>query len=736
MKITDQTQAKQLVESFLSRYDQSYIDLLYHAALPILLTPELLHYIRNGFVGEVKWIAEVDLLLSNLCNKVGYELYAIDTDVRAYLIKEMEKDSRFGQKRMEEVASLLIKYLRYLSKNNSISQFQLKHQKWGALVYLEDKYKEEVANEIAETFSKYLEPIMVNSKVEIDLSMVNKDELYQLALITKNFAPKLTKYPELIKCAKTVSSLLEKPVNSSGQSHDLIKTLRKVGKKVKDFSPNKQVKKVAFINLDTKLSFLPALAQLANQVQDYYHFQVADISIANEKFVRKSSFASDTPQTFLPDLVEYVQDLPQALGVDLVCCLTENLIAFEINGSSHFNFFCADIDKSCFAISTYNLSKYAQKANTNRPKSILFLTLGMLVAMESKWTIDYHDEIEGCLFDKCIEHSSIVAGLSKMKFVHPACRRKIQNPIQLKTIDKLLALDLSFIFEYETVQVDFKGIVTNKYTKQAKQYIENLGNGVQLEMVEIPGGSFMMGTSPDDIEKVVAEYKRSYSDKEEDARRWVGWETPQHKVTVPSFYMGKYQVTQAQWRAIMGNNPSRFKGNDKLPVENMSWEDSIEFCKKLSEKTGKEYRLPSEAEWEYACRAGTTTAFAFGETITPEIVNYDGNYSYGEAAKGEYRQKTIPVGSLGVANEFGLYDMHGNVWEWCQDTWHSDYTDAPVDGSAQEKQPSNNTSRLLRGGSFSSYAIYCRSALRRRIAPDSRSNTYGFRVVMSARTLK
>ena len=247
-------------------------------------------------------------------------------------------------------------------------------------------------------------------------------------------------------------------------------------------------------------------------------------------------------------------------------------------------------------------------------------------------------------------------------------------------------------------------------------------------MVEIPGGTFIMGTSASDAEKVVAKYKE-YENS-------IKTQTPQHQVTIRAFYMGKYQVTQAQWKEIMGNNPSTFKGDGNLPVETVSWDEAIEFCKKMSEKTNKIYRLPSEAEWEYACRAGSNTAFAFGETITPEIVNYNGNRPYGEAPEGEYRQKTIPVGSLGMANEFGLYDMHGNVWEWCQDTWHSDYTDAPIDGSAWEISPSNNTNRVLRGGSYLANANNCRSALRGRNAPVTRDDDDGFRVVMSARTLK
>jgi len=270
-------------------------------------------------------------------------------------------------------------------------------------------------------------------------------------------------------------------------------------------------------------------------------------------------------------------------------------------------------------------------------------------------------------------------------------------------------------FTFTTAKLNAKGKVVNQYAKQANQIIEDLGNGITLEMVKIPSGEFMMG-SP--------EGKGYKSEK------------PQHKVTIPTFYMGKYQVTQEQWEAIMGSNPSRFKGSGKLPVERVSWDDAIEFCKRLSEKTNKIYRLPSEAEWEYACRAGTEPPFAFGETINTDIVNYNGDYPYGEGAEGEYRAKTTVVGSLGVANKFGLYDMHGNVWEWCQDGWHDSYNGAPTDGSVRDDQLSNNTDRVLRGGSYYDYAAYCRSAYRDGLTPVNRNSNIGLRLVMAARTLK
>ncbi len=272
-------------------------------------------------------------------------------------------------------------------------------------------------------------------------------------------------------------------------------------------------------------------------------------------------------------------------------------------------------------------------------------------------------------------------------------------------------------FEFDVVTVDAKGNVTERRKGQAQYFIEDLGGGVELEMVEIPGGEFIMGSNEHD------------------------WEKPPHRVKVQLFAMGKYQVTQAQWRAVAGflkskldlnPDPSSFKG-DNLPVETVSWEEAVEFCARLSQKTGRMYRLPSEAEWEYAARAGTTTPFAFGETITPEIVNYDGNYPYASAPKGEYRGKTVEVGSLGVANAFGLFDMHGNVWEWCEDHWHVSYKGAPDDGSAWVDMSASGSNRVIRGGSWGNYAVACRSANRNRITPGDRDYFLGFRLLRTYR---
>jgi formylglycine-generating enzyme required for sulfatase activity len=207
--------------------------------------------------------------------------------------------------------------------------------------------------------------------------------------------------------------------------------------------------------------------------------------------------------------------------------------------------------------------------------------------------------------------------------------------------------------------------------------------------------------------------------------------------------MGKYPVTQAQWKAVaalpkvaldLNADPANFKG-DNLPVEQVSWDDAVEFCQRLSKQTGRKYRLPSEAEWEYACRAGTTTPFHFGETITTDLANYNGSSTYGSGPKGQSRGKTTEVGSFKTANAFGFYDMHGNVWEWCLDYWHDGYggwfRNAPTDGSAWTTG-GDGTKRLLRGGSWYDLPRYCRSAGRHWLARDLRDDGLGFRLVCAS----
>ncbi|MGB3641382.1 MAG: formylglycine-generating enzyme family protein [Rivularia sp. (in: cyanobacteria)] len=286
----------------------------------------------------------------------------------------------------------------------------------------------------------------------------------------------------------------------------------------------------------------------------------------------------------------------------------------------------------------------------------------------------------------------------------------------------------------EVVTVNRRGEITQRQQRFAKYFVEDLGNRINLEMAAIPGGTFIMGTpEAEKLDGIVRDKSQ-----------------PQHQVSVKPFYIGKFTVTQAQWKAVaklpkieqdLDPDPSYFKGYNN-PVEKVSWYDAVEFCTRLLKATGKEYRLPSEAEWEYACRARTTTPFYYGETITSDLANYKATNSYADEPLGEYREKNTPVG-LFPPNVFGLYDMHGNVLEWCQDSWHENYNGAPTDGTAwidnndyyinyyhrhHNAMRSLYDSRILRGGSRRHNPYTCRSANRFAGVRGESASSRGFRI--------
>jgi formylglycine-generating enzyme required for sulfatase activity len=526
-QITDEIIAQNKVERFVGRFESSYRLLACHAALPLVLTPELVNYLRVQFLKSkgVPWIAEADLLLSDLCRPVGYELYVMDEAVRAYLLHQLEQDGKFGEKRIREIAHLLLSYVNHLAKTNPfLGKKDIQTQKWGAMLYLDT---EQTVKEIATAINK---------------SIINKAEISRLYKIVEDFKQQIDKSqtakPDLLKYAQLVNDLLRKP---------------------------ETVQKEAI---------------------------TSSHQIAGDNLTVPESLINSSIKTF-------------------------KVATIEIKETHTFDFTIATLE---------------------RPSG---------KGKQEKWVI-------------------------------------------------------------------------NRQQSQAEGIIEALEAGIELEMIEIPTGTFSMGAP----------------DKELNSNNS---ERPQHKVTVPSFYMGRYLVTQAQWRFAaqlpqvnkeLDPDPSNFKG-DNRPVERVSWYDAVEFCDRLSQYTGRTYRLPSEAEWEYACRAGTTTPFHFGETITTDLVNYNGNYTYGQGSKGVYRKETTEVGSFGVANNFGLYDMHGNVWELCQDDWHSDYKGAPIDGSAWLNNEEDNNGKLLRGGSWGNNPENCRSAYRDSNSLDNNNNNIGFRVVCS-----
>lgn len=259
--------------------------------------------------------------------------------------------------------------------------------------------------------------------------------------------------------------------------------------------------------------------------------------------------------------------------------------------------------------------------------------------------------------------------------------------------------------DFETPTLNEKGEVIARTRHSAEQFTEDLGDGVGLDMILVPAGAFQMGSPPG----------RGSED-----------ERPLHFVSVKSFMMGRFPITQGQWKAVMGIlPPCRFKG-DPLPVEQVAWDDAHKFCQRLSKNTGRDYRLPSEAEWEYACRAGTSTPFSFGETLTTDFANYVGEHVYWREPRGVYRHCTTEAG-LFPPNVFGLYDMHGNVWEWCLDSWLDDYSTASRDGSAYENR--NDPYRAARGGSWHEPPQNCRSATRIRFLQKEGDQFIGFRAV-------
>jgi formylglycine-generating enzyme required for sulfatase activity len=294
---------------------------------------------------------------------------------------------------------------------------------------------------------------------------------------------------------------------------------------------------------------------------------------------------------------------------------------------------------------------------------------------------------------------------------------------QKRKVPELQPLTVSTAVVVQEARQGLRGLLWPKWridkrSLQVQGYRERLADGVELTMVQIPAGGFLMGSPSVEPGR--------YDD-----------EGSQHQVQLQGFFMGQTPITQAQWQVVAGwqnlqrdlnSDPARFKGLHR-PVEGVDWEDAIEFCNRLSQRTGRHYSLPSEAQWEYACRAATTTPFHFGETINSELANYDATDAYGDGPKGLYRRETTDVATF-PANPWGLHDMHGNVWEWCQDQWHTSYNGAPQDGSAWVDQNVNNDKqRLLRGGSWGLSPRFCRSAHRYHFRPVNASSLVGFRVV-------
>jgi formylglycine-generating enzyme required for sulfatase activity len=634
------------VDRFVQRFEPCYRQLAFYAALPLVLTPELVHYLRNHFLleAQVPWVAEVDLLLSDLCNPVGYEQYAIEPRIRSYLLSEMEQEIGWGQ--MQQVARLLLSYVQQLAQANpEMLQYQeLELQQWSAMVYLDDR-RESVVQQIGAAYQALIDSGKVDAKKAGKLLL----DLDRLTRITQDFAPYLRDYPELLKYA------------------DLLRRL-----------------------LDERESVVPELLT--------EHFEVlpgVDLVV---------------PSVLMPgDVVKVEDDFWQKADVEVVTIEYSDEPVLE-----RYEFEVATLRMAENLLElqdVFKIANGAMKAHTREELSALEQEI-----VEGTW--------QGKGYAEIADKEGLSAGhVSK---IGAALFRSLSQELR-KTITKK---NMVAVFSQLTGKPTKAGLEIVRVPGAAEQFVELLGagdalslsQGVELAMVRIPAGAFMMG-SP------AAELRRSSS------------ESPQRIVTVPEFYLGKYPITQAQWRSVanlpkverdLQLQPSRFSVDD-LPVEQVSWYEAEEFCRRLSALTGRVYRLPSEAEWEYACRGRTTTPFHFGETISTDLANYDGNYVYGNGEKGVYRQKTTPVGNFNAANFLGLHDMHGNVFEWCLDHYHDDYESAPTDGSAWiNSDADQNTAVTARGGCWYINPRYCRSAYRHYFNPDVQKDYIGFRVVCEA----
>ncbi len=336
----------------------------------------------------------------------------------------------------------------------------------------------------------------------------------------------------------------------------------------------------------------------------------------------------------------------------------------------------------------------------NNPVSSQFSqVLDQLIAMGLKKRFANVKEVFNCLGYK-YGNDKYLDNQSALQTIHPQPQSPpaITNQNQLETV-------VFYIKLIKEVRQVFFGIIGKEIVTEHKRAIcqvvkFDLSNHVQLEMVYIPGSSFYMGSNETESER------------------------PTHIVNIKPFCLGKYPITQAQYQAIMGDNPSLFKGLNR-PVEKVSWEMAQKFCEKLSEKLGHKFSLPSESQWEYACRAGTTTPFHCGITITSDFANYNGHHIYAGEPEGVYRGESINVGNFSP-NAFGLYDMHGNVQEWCEDSWHKNYIGHPNDGSVWMAE--DNQVKVLRGGSWINNPFGCRSSSRNYSGSTYIYHHIGFRV--------
>jgi formylglycine-generating enzyme required for sulfatase activity len=813
-------QAEQAVRRFVRRFEPSYHALACHVALPLVLTPELVNYLRNEFLRneDVPWVAEVDLLLSDLCQPVGYELYAMDTDVRAYLLAELER--QFGRARIQQVAKLLISYVRYLSETgSSVNEKELEAQQWAAMVYLDENQCQTAVRQIAEKFQAG--GAGANS---VGDSLVNPTELARLAQITMELAPQLANYPDLLDYAALVSEVMigNSAVDAAqvGQSYEILpgyelelpgavaereidqatkKTLRgNYSQADSDEIPNQNIPKYSPKGNQGRTTKKRRIKSTSIPVP-----VLQDLKFETGYFIESSEtelFNNDVQSLLKPQnpharsLLAFIQRTIRGFGLQGYVTEVDIFVEAYLRGVKYTQQHQEEIlqpkawmrrtayniireiarDRQQYSSIAFDESMQEMPAADNSLNSILDEGAELIEqrsAADDSWSLNADkDNLSAALEavqtaletlsleDRRLIQWQLIEGLtwqeiqtrilaeseSEAELIPLATLRKRGQ----RVLEKLrrayhdnINSDPAFLEEEIFKKNIIKTVspVTSDYRNDLAQYmklfqrkqgstsffVEPFADAFGIQMILLPAGTFLMGSPA--------------NEQGQQAR-----EGSQHAISINKLSMARYPITQTQWRFVadlprvnldLNLSPSRFTSGTH-PVQQVSWFEAVEFCDRLSLHTGRPYRLPTEAEWEYACRAGTTTPFHFGETITTDLANYNGadaqHGAYGRGPKGENRQTTTPVDHFGIANAFGLCDMHGNVWEWCQDPWRSTYGDVPSKRKTKAApQPDQSTHRVARGGSWYTTPQRCRSASRIHFEAESRHPDLGFRVVLS-----
>ncbi len=749
MSVAEVDIAREKVARFVQRFGEPYRWLACYAALPLILTPELLNYLRNHFLrGEVPWVAEADLLLSELCRPVGYEQFAMAPEVRAYLVSEMREC--LGEESMQEVARLLVRYVDQLSRMGSVfSREELEAEQWSAMVYLAER-RGEAVRQIAEAFRDRL--LAGTSRARHVTALIPRAELARLVRITEDLKDQLADYPELVRYAADVGRLLADPdalmqarwvggIEATIRVADV--SLPDVGEITGSVLPGDKSRgdvgeqisevqeRVPTPFCDRFLDGLegPEMIWLPGGIftmgDDTWgpahevtlgHFGIGKYPVTFEEYdAFCEAEGKEKPEdrgwgrgrrpvicVSWDDAREYCQWLSKQTG-QRYTLLTEAQWEYACRAGSTGAY--------CFGDDEKQLSEYAwygedlQKGSTHpvgekRPND---WGLHDMHGNVWEWVHDWYGEYPS---EPQTNPSGPDSGSLRVRrggawyddagYCRSACRRGWSDPgsrdldlgFRLARLGPLDSYPFTLPKESESLPRPTPGL---------RDPLSDGSPGPM--MVWLPGGTFTMGQddSPYDDEK------------------------PAHEVAVSAFSIGQFPVTFEEYdqfcEATNREKPNDAKwGRGKRPVIYVSHGDATAYCEWLSKQTGEHYRLLTEAEWEYACRAGSTTRYCFGDDEA-EL----GDYAwYGENAG----EQTHPVGEK-RPNDWQLYDMHGNVWEWVHD-WFGDY---PSESQVNPNGPESGSGRVSRGGAWFGDAVICRSACRYDWGdPGCRDRDLGFRL--------